>query len=190
MPGEAMRLKGCGRILRVITDEGRPECAYPWHVTYRGAPWTVASDGFRLLALEGHLAEGRAPSCDVSKLTNLLALVAEPHEPLELPGEQFLAFCRVYSGLKGVCGNCGARCEACSPGEELHKATYGDIPFHLDWIAEVLGSLQLASVMISLEGKILRLAGNGWLYAQMGMMLGSVEGLPKIEDAVEAVTNG
>jgi hypothetical protein len=185
-----MRLKGCGRILRVITDEERPECAYSWHITYRGAPWTVASDGFRILALEGHLEEGRGPSCDVSKLTNTLELVSEPHEPREIPGEQFLAFCKAYSGLKGVCGHCGARCGECSPVKETHKATYGGVAFNLDWIAEVLGSLQLASVMISLEGNIIRLAGDGWLYAQMGMILGSVEGLPKMEDAVGVVTNG
>jgi hypothetical protein len=187
-----MRLKGeQQRILKIITDEARPECSRPWHVTHQGNPWTVTSDGFRLLAMEGHLGEYHVPPPGVSKLTDVLELVFEPHKLLELSGEQFIAFWQEYIAPRGSCSHCGARCEECSPaGGASRKATYGGVPFNLDWIAEILESLHPSFITVSLHGEILRLASNGWIYIQMGMRLGSVEGLPKIEDAAGVVTNG
>ncbi|MEJ7730500.1 MAG: hypothetical protein WKG00_14925 [Polyangiaceae bacterium] len=94
-----------------IRNPARANMHAPWHLLVDGEPWTVATDGHRLVAVRGHV-EGARPSN--GKITNAHEMLALPSTSVEVRTDVLRAWAKGAADTRPCdCDGKAVKCDEC-----------------------------------------------------------------------------
>ena len=179
------------KLFEAVRDSRGPErFRHPWWITIGGKPWTLATDGYRLVIVEGRPLVPLVPAAPTGTFDDALAVL---DVPLEAGKRISLTALRDFCGYNQDtrCPRCGQACLNCEHKREgtIH-ILYGAVVLNAVILRPILSALPEGQITIGYQmlpsGPCLYLRGDGWQVLQMGMVyLGSREGIPNLESVTD-----